>query len=560
MSGALAALETLRDEAGPSVALRRAALLAEVGRSRLATAAQVGRFHEVLCFLRAYPDDARVAALAERLSEGFARRADLRRHAAALADSGIAGTTTRFPFFQATAAWLARRWPGQLRFDAEGGAPSGEVVERLLSLVTHWAESPGLDEVDLGIDAWLRRLAGPRAAAFLVGGLDALPADGFVREYLHERLDLWLELLPGADTPNRTRALWRGPGLPPVAYRREPLARGRPDLKAVLRARPVRVTKLSRADGQRLVELAREAMVSRSRDLDVFTYGDPDDARLIAWEDGLSFAALGALPERRLLLESVYGLLTLKNGVPIGYVLLSALCGSSEIAYNVFPTWRGGEAAHVYGRVLATARHLFGSDSFTVYPYQLGGDGNDEALASGAWWFYRKLGFAPKDAGVLRLVRREEAALKRKPGHRSSIATLAKIASENVYFHAGRARSDVIGLLPLSHVGLAVTDLLRTRFGHDRAHATAVCEQEAAAALRLRSRRGWSAGERLAFTRWAPLVLLLRAARWPAADRRALLAVIRAKGGTDEAEFVRRFDAHRRLRRGIVALARRTEA
>jgi hypothetical protein len=36
---------------------------------------------------------------------------------------------------------------------------------------------------------------------------------------------------------------------------------------------------------------------------------------------------------------------------------------------------------------------LFDVDSFTINPYQLG-DGNDEALASGAWWFYYKFGFA----------------------------------------------------------------------------------------------------------------------------------------------------------------------
>jgi len=47
------------------------------------------------------------------------------------------------------------------------------------------------------------------------------------------------------------------------------------------------------------------------------------------------------------LLESVYGFLTLKNGIPIGYVLVSALFGSSEIAYNVFETYRGGEAGAV---------------------------------------------------------------------------------------------------------------------------------------------------------------------------------------------------------------------
>ncbi|HZM00838.1 MAG TPA: hypothetical protein VFD43_11365, partial [Planctomycetota bacterium] len=324
-----------------------------------------------------------------------------------------------------------------------------------------------------------------------------------------------------------------------------------------LRERPLAVRVLPPPEAQELIDLAREAMVVRSRDLDVFACGDPADVRLVEWGGGLSFACIGFVPARRLLLESVYGLLTLQNGVPVGYVLLSALFGSSEVAYNVFETWRGGEGAFVYGRVLATARHLFGSDSFTIYPYQLGDD-NDEALQSGAWWFYQKLGFRAKDRGVLALMRRELATMRRRPAHRSSIATLRRLARENVYYHMGRTRDDVIGVLDLAEVGLAVTDLLARRFGPDRAAAARSCLREARAALRLSGARalsGWTEGERQALQRWAPLVLLLGAGRWPAADRRALAAVIRAKGGLRESEFVPLFDRHRRLRGGIRRLA-----
>src|SRR5260221_8761885 len=49
----------------------------------------------------------------------------------------------------------------------------------------------------------------------------------------------------------------------------------------------------------------------------------------------------------RSLLESVYGFLTLKNGVPMGYVLTSALYHSAEVAFNVFDTFRGAEAGPV---------------------------------------------------------------------------------------------------------------------------------------------------------------------------------------------------------------------
>jgi hypothetical protein len=258
------------------------------------------------------------------------------------------------------------------------------------------------------------------------------------------------------------------------------------------------------------------------------------------------------IPERRLLLESVYAYLTLKNGVPIGYVLISALYGSSEIAYNVFDTFRGVEAAPVYGKVLAMTHALFGSDTFTIYPYQLG-DGNEEAIASGAWWFYRKLGFDPRDRAVLRLARREEARMRRDPVHRSSAATLRRLARENLYWQPGAARPDVIGRLPLANAGLAVSRFLAQRFPTDRTGALAACAAEAAARLGVHSFYRWSAGERLAWERWAPLVLALPGiGSWSPAERRALAAVVRAKGGRRESEFVRRFDAHAKLRSAIV--------
>ena len=43
--------------------------------------------------------------------------------------------------------------------------------------------------------------------------------------------------------------------------------------------------------------------------------------------------------------------------------------------------------------------------------------------------------------------------------------------------------------------------------------------------------------------------------RWPAKDKRALVRVVRAKGGRRESDYVNRFDQHPRLRRAILKLA-----
>src|SRR5262249_3707767 len=219
-------------------------------------------------------------------------------------------------------------------------------------------------------------------------------------EKIWDDLDPTLILEPGGATPSRTRAFL--PSAPRGAWQRRPLHHGRPDPAAELGRPPLTVRTLTPTAGERVIDLAREAMVTPQRDLDNFSYGDPHDVRIVDCGDGLAFACIGLLPERRLMLEAVYAFLTLKNGVPIGYVLNSALYNSAEIAYNVFETFRGAEAGLVYGRVLATVRHLFGVDTFTIYPYQLG-EGNEEAIQSGAWWFYQKMGFRPKDPATRKL-------------------------------------------------------------------------------------------------------------------------------------------------------------
>src|SRR5204863_161360 len=152
-------------------------------------------------------------------------------------------------------------------------------------------------------------------------------------------LGLELDLRPGPGTPSRSRAHLAGR---PVRFQTAPLQRERPDLGQAVEFR-ARELPVFEAAGARIIALAREAMVLRHRDLDAFAHGDPRDVRLYDCGGGLEFAVIGVIPERRLLLEAVYAYLTLQNGVPIGYVLTSGLFGSSEIAYNVFDTWRGGE-------------------------------------------------------------------------------------------------------------------------------------------------------------------------------------------------------------------------
>ena len=547
-------LDRVRLEYGPGTARKKRRLLLALGAARLGSAGDVERFHEALAFLEAFPDNAPLLSEVRRLLGRFGRRADFRRFRKKLADTGIAGTDTFYPFYYPTALWLSRRWGDRLRVEWDG-FEKAKALEDLLPLLTLHAETPGLDEVDLGPKGWVRRLRGPREsdATFLLRRFASLPLDDFWKEYLYESFAPPLRLAPGPDTPSRTRA--RLPGFP-VVFQKAPLARGRPDVRREAAWPPLSIRPVSPAAARRLVDAARVSMVTRQRDLNVFEFPSVHDVRVADCGGGLQFILFGVVPERRLLLESVYAFLTIRNGVPVGYVLVSALFGSSEIAFNVFESFRGAEAGLLYGRVLGVTRALFGSDSFTIFPYQLGDD-NEEGIESGAWWFYRKMGFFPKAKEAVALMRSEEARLRREPKRRSTPATLRRLAKHNLYFHLGKERDDVIGVAKLPNVGLRVTDALAKRYGSDRERAARESLREAQSLLAVPSLARFSPGERLAFARWAPLVTILPGLpRWSDGARNALVDVIRAKGGVRESDFVRLFDAHRPLRRALLELTK----
>jgi hypothetical protein len=315
------------------------------------------------------------------------------------------------------------------------------------------------------------------------------------------------------------------------------------------------VRRVSRREGQQLLDLSRTAMVTRARDLLAFSYGNRDDVLMVDCEAGLQVACIGVVPEQRFLLETLIGFVLLKNGIPVGYGSYTALFGSVEIAFTIFDTFRSAEAAWIYGRVLAIAHHLLHCDTFGIDAYQIGLD-NDDAIQSGAWWFYQKMGFRPRSAENRRLMRREVARMKARPHHRSSENTLKKLASENLFLHLSERRDDVVGLIPSETIGLRITEYLSRRFGHDRRRAERTCAREARQLLNVRSRRAMTAGERIAWERWGPLILILPGIqRWPTAAKRDLAAVVRAKGAAREIDYLSRVDRHRRFRTALLKLA-----
>ena len=283
--------------------MRKRAFFEALADVHLPSAKDVLKLHELLVFARAYPDDEGVLATVETVLAGFELRRDLRRHRRKLANSGIAGTEIRYEFFYPTAVALARRFPGRLRVDWRAWARKRDLIP-YLALLVPYSETPALDEWEREPREWIDflRSAGERDGVFLALRFTAIDASSFVREVIYDSLSPAMILEPGPGMPTRTHA--KAP-VAKVVFQRAPLDASRPDLLKATGSWRVRVREVSRREASLYARMVSDAMVTRSRDLDAFSYASVDDVRLCDLDDGFTLAVLGVVPERRLLLESM---------------------------------------------------------------------------------------------------------------------------------------------------------------------------------------------------------------------------------------------------------------
>src|SRR5206468_12928728 len=102
-----------------------------------------------------------------------------------------------------------------------------------------------------------------------------------------------------------------------------------------------------------------------------------------------------------------------------------------------------------------------------------------------------------------------------------------------------------------------VARMIAREFGGDRSLATRESTERVGRTLGAARRAGWPPAERRAFARMSLVAALIPdLGAWSSAERRALVALMRAKAGDSEMEYAQRLDGHPRLRRTLEALAR----
>ena len=552
----LSRLETLR-RTRPAAAEAEAALGA-ASSFEPSDAAQLARFHDALLFLRAYPHSPRVLALAdEALARTGKHVARLAGASDGLADldapevSGLAGVPIAMPFSWAAVSWLARRDPERLRVDWD----AEDLPDRLAAFLPRFI--PLLEEqarVDANVPfrAFVDAARGAEPdAAWLVRRLEALPLPEPVKAELWEATGLQLSWQP---RPADSRGLSRFPAPAPFCSDAPLLTRRDVSVAAELRAPAPRLERLSRRDGAAVLDAARAAMAVRYRELPAFSAGDPSAVFRADVGRGVTIFVTGLARDERLPLRAGFGTLFARNGVLVGYGDLHAAFSRADVSLNVFYAFRDGESAWLYARLLAVVRAVTGAAQLSVDPYQIG-LGNEEAIASGAFWFYRKLGFRSADPVLERLAVREESCLAASSGRRTSPALLRRLSAAPLLYDVPGETCRLPDTFHLRDLGLAAARRLAAS-GLSAEAFRARSARRAARAL-----TGLHAPVNEALHRLAPfLALLTDLASWSPTDKKSLAVLIRAKSGPDELAYLRRLRAHKRLEAELLEVVTAAES
>jgi hypothetical protein len=501
-----------------------------------APAKRLGALHDDLLFLLAFPGEPETRRLAARMLTVLVRRlnglkaADRRQ----FDDTGVAGSVTRHLYPFPVAQWIAQRARGEADIDWRNFADPS-LLDHALRGVLCASEGEAFDSGDISTRAWTR-LARPRDTRtdleWLLDAMAALPPARADEQWAMSEAPVAWRL--GASRWSVTRNFLKGA---PVIMRRamrrpppDPAGRIIEPLEAIERLKP------ARAGG--VIEVARAALAARCREVVAISFPNPEEVYWCDLGEGAALAVIGVAPSHRLNLETNTGYLLLSNGVPIGYGGVTPLYRQANTGINIFDPFRGGEAAFLWVEMLRAFRTLYGVSRFIVNGYQFG-EGNAEAINSGAYWFYYRLGFRPDNAARLKLAEREAARLKRANAPPSSKTTLKALAAGDLTLEL--PGSDPADLFPerlIAAASLHATRRLAETPAPTRDRAERIVAERLAADLAIDSTRDWPAAERRSFARLAPVVATVPdLGAWPAGDRNLIVEMMRAKGGAQERDF-----------------------
>jgi hypothetical protein len=552
-------LEEARTQIGAIKNREIARLLSAASNARYGKDAKsLIRFHDLLLFLRAFPPGPSILRLSERLLKEFEPRVKAALAAGAGADefapeevAGIAGTVVEATYSYPMVCWLVQHYPDEISIQWEGyerDPQRGLIWPRFFPLM----EEDSLIEANVPYLNWLKAARGRQdELTWLIRQFQRLPMCEKEKAALYDSLEIMVRWDMGGSRASRT--LSRKP-VQRFHFHQAPLIQRRQvSFADELAKPPLRVTALSLPQAEKALDLMKQTLGVRYRELYGTSNASPEWVVQSNVGRGAEIYLCGLPPDKRLPLRAYLAGLTVKNGVPINYFECSSLFEWTEIGFNTFPAYRDGETAWLYAQTLRLLNQLHGTTAVSVYPYQIG-DENEEAIASGAFWFYRKMGFRSMNPELEKLAQAEEKKVLAKKSYRTPAGTLRRLSKANVVYELPEAQRGAWDKFSMRNLGLAVQRRMARDFDGEAEAMRQAAVTGLGRVLKVDPQK-LNPHAQVAFADFALVLSLVPdVSRWSSDDKDALREIIAAKAGRNELRYVRLLQKHTRLRGALLRL------
>lgn len=534
----------IRNRFDSSAAAEKLELLRSLKNHAIRSASELQGLHTALCFIRAFPNSMAHYRLAHLELRSFEDRIEQCRETALqqLSDTGIAGTPVHYAFSYEVAGWLARRAPGAVAIDWEETQDS-QRIDDILTLLLEPAEDEYFDSGYVSAREWIEEVS---------AGVDGTDFDWLLAQLRQNHLvPTWSQLYDAADLwltwdlshSKFAKSHNRFP-VEQIRTRENGLRKPTGSVKSVIMRPLDSIIRLSRRDGRSMIDVAMASLAVRHRETYHFNHANPNEVYVADIGEGVSVAVFGLQPDARYPLECTMGYLILSNGTPVGYGGSSIVFHQVNTGINIFDEYRGSEAAFLWVQVMRVYHELTGCTRFIANPYQFGAE-NTEALKSGAFWFYYRLGYRPVLPEVRKLAAREYGRIRNDRTYRSDIKTLRRLASCDMHLNLPGARaSDLFDEQWLMTSSMLATRILGRAGGKTRRQSVDRVAAQVARDLDLRNLRKWTRAERRAYRRIAPIVAITHPQTWSVAAKRDMRRLLRAKGADFEVGYAQLLRQH----------------
>lgn len=387
------------------------------------------QFHQILICMMAYPSNQALLNLVEKTTSQLLKQ--LSKHPSIqdkLIGTGLLHTAVECNFTYQNIKHIVQCFPNQVSIHS--ASSSIETQKAILKLILTNVEYSKIHAGEKDFKTRISEFHPTKQQTdleWLLQTIERSNPDSKTQAFLYNQLGIFVQWKISSEKDSVS--FLRGTPLP-TYFHTSPLEK-KINLQDIIKQKLPAPVKLSIKEKQQLIHSAKMTLFYLYRETEPFTNANEDDITLFHLDKGISIALFGSTNNKRYSLESYIGYLVLKNNIPASYGGGWIFGERSQFGINILESFRGGESSLIICELLRVYHQYFKANRFVVKPYQFGLH-NPEAIKTGAFWFYYKLGFRPENNDLRTLAKKEENEKLKNPSYKSEASTLRKYTKSNI--------------------------------------------------------------------------------------------------------------------------------